>query len=323
MQVVDGDQQDVVACIDELHHLAHLTVVLGAQQAAESSHTVVGVYDVVAHLDLSEFAQAQCKLAGACPVASQGVFVETVENLVVGEHACLCLVVHKALVEGAVYGGEGYVVAAVGENLAQAVELAFVFREDAHLVSIGDESGETVGDKVEVLVVYALRTHAHVGRGSAASAFAFGRCGGESELAQPFECIGEIVRGYRHIEGVGIAFAGHECEAGNLCLGHAFHSGQQVRGVAHGHERVGGEYLRKGYVVAGGAHVGGYFHTRVAVFGKLCLDVERAYAVDLVAEEIHAHGKFGGEAVDVKNGTAHGIVARFVHIVGACESVIL
>ena len=48
---------------------------------------------------------------------------------------------------------------------------SFVFREDAHLVSIGDESGETVGDKVEVLVVYALRTHAHVGRGSAASAF--------------------------------------------------------------------------------------------------------------------------------------------------------
>ena len=43
-----------VVLVDELDHLLHLSIDIGAQQSAEFTHTVVHVHDVVAHLNLVE-----------------------------------------------------------------------------------------------------------------------------------------------------------------------------------------------------------------------------------------------------------------------------
>ena len=57
--------------------------------------------------------------------------METVENLMVGEHAAARELVHESFVERAFHGGEFYLVAAVGEDIAQSLELAGTARADA------------------------------------------------------------------------------------------------------------------------------------------------------------------------------------------------
>ena len=142
MEGVDGDEEEVVVLIYELNHLLHLSSYLGAQQASETRHAVVDVDDVVAILNLGELAQRHGELARAGAVALEGVLVEAVENLVVGEDTELCGVVDETLVEGAFHGFEAYVVATVGKNGAEALKLAVVVAEDEEPVALGHEGLE-------------------------------------------------------------------------------------------------------------------------------------------------------------------------------------
>ena len=79
--------------------------------------------------------------------------METVENLMVGEHAAAGEMVHESFVERAFHGGEFYLVAAVGEDVAQSLELFFGVGEDVDCISVVDEAGERFGYEVEVFVV--------------------------------------------------------------------------------------------------------------------------------------------------------------------------
>ena len=137
---VDGREEDVVVLIHELDDFLHLAVDVGAQQSGEAAHAVVEMDHIVAGLELAELAQRQGELARACAVALEGVLVEAVENLVVSEDAHLGIVVDESFVERAVDGLELYAVAAVGEYLAQAVELLGVVREYAQAVALGEKA---------------------------------------------------------------------------------------------------------------------------------------------------------------------------------------
>ena len=64
------------------------------------------MHHIVAYLELLNLLQRQCHLTTAGLVALQVVLVEAVKNLVVGEEARLQVVVHEALVQRAVDGGE-------------------------------------------------------------------------------------------------------------------------------------------------------------------------------------------------------------------------
>ena len=107
----------------------HLAVDIGAQQARKAPYAVVEVHDIVADLYLPQLLERQRQFARSGAVALEGVLVEAVENPVVGKYAYAGLVVYETLVQCAVYGLEVDLVASVGENLAQAVELLCIVRQ--------------------------------------------------------------------------------------------------------------------------------------------------------------------------------------------------
>ena len=153
VQGVDGAEDDVVAGVYELYHLLRTSGHVRAHQAAEAAHAVVYMHYVVAHLYLPQLLEGEGEFSAARPLGAQVVFVETVENLMVGEEAGAGQAVGESLVEGAQHGSEGYVVPALGEYGAQAVALCRGVGEDEYAVSLGHEAGEGVGYEVEILVV--------------------------------------------------------------------------------------------------------------------------------------------------------------------------
>ena len=53
---------------------------------------------------------------------------------------------------------------------------------------------------------------------------------------------------------------------------------------------------------------------------ELCLNLEGAYAVNLVAEEVDTEGVFRGVGEDVDDATTHGKLPRLIHIVDPLEA---
>ena len=120
MQIVDGDEDAVVVFVNEFDHLLRGAVDAGAQQAAELAHAMVDMHDVVARLDARKFFEREGQTPRASAVAAERIFVEAVENLVVGEEAELQGVVGETLVQGGLGGGEGYVFAPLLEDGLEA-----------------------------------------------------------------------------------------------------------------------------------------------------------------------------------------------------------
>ena len=100
---------------------------------------MVDVHDVVADLDGLQFLEGEGEFARAGAVALEGVFVEAVENLVVGEDTDLAYMVYEALVESAEDGLEGDFVTAVFEYGTQTRELLVRVAEDVYAVALGGE----------------------------------------------------------------------------------------------------------------------------------------------------------------------------------------
>ena len=82
---MDGDEDCRVALIDNLDHLLHLVAIGDTNQTAKLSHSMVGMYHIIADLELLQFLQCECHLAAAGTFATQIVLVEAVENLMVGK----------------------------------------------------------------------------------------------------------------------------------------------------------------------------------------------------------------------------------------------
>ena len=78
-----------------------------ANETTEATDAVIYMNDIVANLELLQFLQRQRHLATTGTVAAQVVLMEAVEDLVVGEHAHLQVVVGKACMEGLGDGGKG------------------------------------------------------------------------------------------------------------------------------------------------------------------------------------------------------------------------
>ena len=130
MQRVDRAEYDVAVLIDEFNHLLQSAVGTVAHQSAKLADAVVFMYDVVAHFNLVQFFQREGEFARASAVALEIIAVESIENLVVGKHAHLQLVVNEALVNGAFYRGKRNFVVAVVENHTQARGLLLAVAED-------------------------------------------------------------------------------------------------------------------------------------------------------------------------------------------------
>ena len=304
--------------VGELYHLLARTVDGGAHQAAKLAYAVVLVHYVVAHLNLVEFLERQCKLARARLVALEVVFVEAVEYLVVGEHAQFQVVVHKSLVHGAQHGRERNLVASVVEYGAQAVDLPRAVAENSYVVAARHEVGERRAYQVEVLVVYALRRAVQPKAGVAAL-----RALAVVQVDAP-HCGKRAAEGCEvdHLaHGVDIGFAGNHRAGRHLLLAHGLHALQQPVGIAAHHHGVGaGKLKQRGArrsVAVGAAHQA---HRGLLCLAELRLHVEGAYAFYVISEKVDAVGQLVAVGIHIEYRAAHGKLPRLVHIVNLGET---
>ena len=234
VQCVNRHEYHIVVQIAYFDAFLRGAVHRGFHQAAEAPHAVVHVHHIVAHLNLVEFLERQCQFAAASAVAFEVVFVETVENLMVGEYAQLQVVVHEALVDGFQHRGESDVVAAVVEDGFEAFNLLAAVGEDEQAVAIGKELLERAADEVEILVVDALRSA--VQRHSLGTLF--GGCFALPiyQLRESGKLLGKLV-GVDHLgHGFRVVVVGNKCAVRDVFFANFFHSGEQpLRVVAQQH----------------------------------------------------------------------------------------
>ena len=156
MEGVDADEHDVVVLEEELDHLLGMTVDVGLHKSAELGDAMVDMHDIVAGFDLLQLLETEGELAAAGTVALQVVFVETVEDLMVGEETDFRVVVHESLMDSAVDGRELDLVAPVFEDGLETLVLIGGVGEYEDAVAVVEELRERVGYQREILVVKGL-----------------------------------------------------------------------------------------------------------------------------------------------------------------------
>ena len=156
VQRVDGHENDVAIQVDEFDHLLHGAVDTGAQQAAEFAYAVIFVHNVVTHFNLAQFLERKGQFSATRTVALEVVLVETVENLVVGEHAQMQIFIDKSLVHSAQHRLELDIVFAVVEDDTQTLNLFFAVAQNEDSVAFFQKTLKRVADEVEILVIDAL-----------------------------------------------------------------------------------------------------------------------------------------------------------------------
>ena len=314
---MDGDEDDVAIEVGELDHLLHGAVDARAHQSAEFANAVVFVHNVVAHLNLVEFLEREGEFARAGLVALQVIFVEAVENLVVGEHTQLEVVVHKTLVQGVLNGFKLDVIVAVLEDEPQTLNLLGTVAQDANPVAFFNEVVERLADEVEVLVIDALRRAVE-----RQSGIAF--CGTlamtELHAAALAQGIAEQAVIDHLVQRMGIAFFGNERAGGDGLLGDGLHALLQPVHIVANEQRVGaGKFEERGSRL-GRAAIVQYVDAVELLLRELGLDIEGADAVDLVTEEVDAVRQFVTEREHIQDGAAQGKLPRLIHIIHLAET---
>ena len=123
---MDGDVYDVVVGVEDADHLLVTVAHRHTYQSAKSSDTEIHVYDEIARCHLLQLLHGEGHLARTGGVGTQVVLVVTVEYLMVGEEACLLLVVNESLVDGLVNGLELYLISfqfLAGEDVLESLLL--------------------------------------------------------------------------------------------------------------------------------------------------------------------------------------------------------
>ncbi len=164
MECVDRHKDDVVVFINELDHLLSAAADVCTEQAGKRTYAVVDVNDIVTDLDLTELFERKGELSRACTIALKRIFMEAVEDLMVCEDTYLGRVVYEAFVKRGFYGCEVYLVAAIFEDSAQTFDLLFVVAEYVDRVAVGSQTLKRLADKIEILVIDALRRTIEVDR---------------------------------------------------------------------------------------------------------------------------------------------------------------
>ena len=152
VQRVDGHEHHIVVLINQLDDLLRGVSVRQAHQARKLTDAMVDVYHIVPRLELTEFLQRKGYLATTCAVASEAIFMEAVEDLMIGEEAAPQGVVGKALVQGLVHISKGDAVSPFLEDVLQSLGLLLAIRTDVEGVSFLQEVGEARCHESEVLV---------------------------------------------------------------------------------------------------------------------------------------------------------------------------
>ena len=169
-----GHVDHVAPLVDDAYHLLVTVFRRHTHQSAKLPYAEVYVHHIVARLHLLQFLHGERHLSRPCGIRAQVVFVETVEDLMVGEAAHPSFVVGKSFVEGLVdrCEGNGWQLRALPvvcrEDVVEALYLFGAVGEHEHLVALQDIVVEGLAQQGEVLVEDGLRRHIE-GKGGSGS----------------------------------------------------------------------------------------------------------------------------------------------------------
>ena len=223
--------------------------------------------------------------------------METVENLMVGKDADLALMVYETLVQSALHSLKRNIVAAVGENLPQTVELFGVVRQYQQPVALAAEAGEGVGDDVEILVVDTLRRAVEVNHGAStlflhrSVVVVGGACGAEAHAGKRLKLPGEYIGVDNSVGRRRVALFRKERESRHSRLGDGAYALYRESLVAQRKQRFCRYKVEYALQVLAAVYGYGYIHAVELVVAQLGLYVEGAYRVYLVAEKVEAQRK--------------------------------
>ena len=321
VQGMDGDEHLAPVLIDELDDLLRAVAVGDADEAGKASDAVVDMDHVVARLELVELLQREGHLAATCLVALEVILMETVEYLVVREEAGAEGMVSETLVERTVDRREGNVVAPLVEDGTQTVGLLHAVGQYINGVVLVKELPKHGGDHVEVLVEYGLHLRGETER-------SFGRTrrtGAELHATEIERTTGELLTGD----------CGREHDVVDpLLLGQRDSRLRGDRLGMHGsnllchpvivlqpHHRVIRQEVEELHLTTSPARqLGDNGHALLPLLRELAVDLKRAYAVYLIAEEVDTVGILRGEGKHIEDASPNGILPRLIHIVHAFEA---
>ena len=291
-----------------------LAVLGDFHQSVEAPHAVVDVHHVVARAQLVELGDGH--LLVALDFAVDAVALVAVENLVVGVEAELQVVVDEALVKRQRQRAHDHLPAAnLVKDVAQALHLGAVLREDVGLVAAQAVANHVVGQQGEVLVEGGLRRRReeHLGIGRALlQVVAQHEDAAAADVRQQ-----AVAASQQRVDALRVVEVGHHLAA------QVVDAAQHEIGVE---EPEGGLLTRKAgqrdALRRGGRsrEVGQNLDMVELVGGELARDFEAANRVDLVAEEVHAVGFALGKGEDVDDAAAQRVLARLVDEVDLLES---
>ena len=157
VQVMNADEDICAVAVVEFNHLLWLAVHRHCHETSELRDAMVGVYDVVAYLQLVYLAQRDDGLSASCVLAGHRHAVETLENLMVRVAANLQPLVHKPFMQGRIYSDKRDAGFLGFKDRFQAIELLLLLGEDIDFVAIFDVLAQVVREDVELLVEHRLR----------------------------------------------------------------------------------------------------------------------------------------------------------------------
>ena len=291
---------DVAALVNYAYDLLVGVAHRHTHQSAKLADAKVDMHDKIARIHLLQLFHGERHLARPCCVALQTVLMETVKDLMVGEEASPYGVVGKALVQRVVHGCEGQVLAFClylvrVENVAQTTCLLLAVSKDVNLVAHEHIVGERPCEQLKVFVKQRLRrdlkrycclwcaerlvTHVYSSEGS--NAFLEACAANQLCVAaqRPHDLFLLLFCGALQALCHSLlrkSFVVDAC----YCVGH-------ISQIFHSHNGVGREETGQGHLLL--RHLGKLWHNLHRVFlvlRQLILNVECAYGVDLVAEEV-------------------------------------
>ena len=158
MKRVDGNENHIVIFIHQFDEFLLLTICTRhAHQSSKLPYTVIHVYDIIAGFKLHEFLKRQCEFSVAGAVALEVIFVETVEDLVVGKEGDAQRLVNKSFVQGVQDGRKGEGFSHVLKDGAQTLRLLLAISKNVEVVTISLQLSECGAQEVEILVEQGLK----------------------------------------------------------------------------------------------------------------------------------------------------------------------
>ena len=161
---VDGYENGVVVLILDLDDFLHRAVTAGnAHETNELPHPVIDVNDVVAGFKLADFLEGERHFCVTGVVGTQIVFVEAVEDLMIGVECGANRRVAETFVQSEVDGGEkrafGLLAGGLhqlGEDVAQTFLLLLAVGQDESALTVGEIFDKGVQNLLKVLVEQGL-----------------------------------------------------------------------------------------------------------------------------------------------------------------------